>query len=82
MKHIVAINASPRTTWNTALLVREAAEGAASEDAEVTVFDLYRLEKFTGCVSCFGCKLPEHQGMCVLRDGLSLCWRRSAKRMG
>lgn len=71
MKHIVAINASPRTTWNTASLVREAAEGAASEDAEVTVFDLYRLEKFTGCVSCFGCKLPEHQGMCVLRDGLT-----------
>ena len=28
MKHIVAVNASPRNTWNTASLVRAAAEGA------------------------------------------------------
>ena len=71
MKKIVAINASPRTTWNTATLVREAAKGAETEGAEVQVFDLYRLEKFTGCISCFGCKLPEHQGVCVCKDGLT-----------
>ena len=71
MKKIIAINGSPRSGWNTDILVREAAAGAASAGAEVEVIDLYRLEKFTGCVSCFGCKLPEHQGECVCRDGLA-----------
>ena len=71
MKKIVVINASPRTSWNTSSLVREAAKGAESEGAEVKVFDLYKLEKFTGCISCFGCKLPEHQGICVYKDGLA-----------
>ena len=71
MKKIIAINASPRTAWNTATLVREAAKGAESEGAQVKVFDLYKLEKFTGCISCFGCKLPEHLGVCVCRDGLT-----------
>ena len=71
MKKIVAINASPRTTWNTATLVREAAKGAEAEGAEVKVFDLYKSEKFTGCISCFGCKLPEHLGVCVCKDGLT-----------
>lgn len=71
MKKIVVINASPRATWNTGLLIREAAKGAESEGAEVKVFDLYKLDKFTGCISCFGCKLPEHQGVCVYKDGLT-----------
>ena len=71
MKKILAINASPRATWNTSSLVREAAKGAESEGAEVKIFDLYKLEKFTGCISCFGCKLPEHQGVCVYKDGLA-----------
>ncbi|MBR6789546.1 MAG: flavodoxin family protein [Oscillospiraceae bacterium] len=71
MKKIVAINASPRLSRNTGTLVREAAGGAESAGAEVRVFDLYRLEKFTGCVSCFGCKLPEHQGICIHKDGLA-----------
>lgn len=71
MKKIVAINASPRVSWNTGSLVREAAKGAEAEGAEVKVFDLYKLEKFTGCISCFGCKLPEHQGICIYKDGLA-----------
>ena len=71
MKRIIAINASPRATWNTSSLVREAAKGAESEGAEVKIFDLYKLEKFTGCISCFGCKLPEHQCVCVYKDGLA-----------
>lgn len=71
MKKIVAINGSPRAAWNTGTLVREAARGAEAEGAEVKVFDLYKLEKFTGCISCFGCKLPEHEGVCVCRDGLT-----------
>ena len=71
MKKIVAINASPRKDWNTGSLVREAAKGAKLNGAEVTIFDLYKLEKFTGCISCFGCKLPEHQGVCIYKDGLA-----------
>ena len=68
---IVAINASPRVEWNTGTLVREAAKGAEAAGAEVKIFDLYKLEKFTGCISCFGCKLSEHQGVCIYKDGLA-----------
>ncbi|MDD3222863.1 MAG: flavodoxin family protein [Clostridia bacterium] len=71
MKKIIAINASPRVSWNTGTLVREAAKGAESMGAEVKVFDLYKLEKFTGCISCFGCKLPAHKGICIYKDGLA-----------
>lgn len=71
MKKIVVINASPRINWNTSQLVMEAANGAKSEGAEIKLYDLYRLEKFTGCISCFGCKLPEFQGKCICKDGLS-----------
>ena len=70
MKKIVAINGSPRSGWNTDILVREAVAGAAAAGAEVEMIDLYRLEKFTGCISCFGCKTEAHQGRCVCRDGL------------
>ena len=71
MKKIVAINCSPRSTWNTATLIREAARGAQAQGAEVEVIDLYKLEKFTGCVSCFGCKLPDNLGKCIYKDGLN-----------
>jgi len=70
MKKIIAINGSPRSGWNTDILVCEAAAGAASGGAEVEIIDLYKREKFTGCVSCFGCKLEDHLGQCVCRDGL------------
>ena len=42
-----------------------------AQGAEVTVIDLYKLEKFTGCVSCFGCKLPDNLGKCICKDGLA-----------
>ena len=71
MKKIVVINASPRINWNTSQLVREASQGAKSEGAEIKLYDLYRLEKFTGCISCFGCKLPDFQGKCICKDGLA-----------
>ena len=71
MKKIVAINASPRKEWNTGTLVREAARGAESEGAEVKVYDLYELDRFTGCVSCFECKLGDNKGKCMNEDGLT-----------
>ena len=45
MKKIIAVNGSPRTGWNTDILVREAAAGAASAGAQVEVINLYDLEK-------------------------------------
>ena len=71
MRKIIAINASPRTGWNTATLVHEAARGAEAEGAEVKVIDLYSLDRFAGCISCFGCKLPASLGKCVYKDALA-----------
>ena len=71
MKQIIAINGSPRSGWNTDILIREVAAGAESEGAKVEVIDLYKLEKFTGCVSCFGCKSEAHLGECIYQDGLA-----------
>jgi len=71
MPTIVAINASPRTSWNTATLVRDAAQGAQEAGAEVQYFDLYKLEPYQGCRSCFACKRGQTAGRCVYPDGLT-----------
>ena len=71
MKKIIAINASPRVKWNTAQLVRAAAEGAADAGAEVEVVDLYSLDAFMGCRSCFACMTEKCYGTCTYKDGLS-----------
>ena len=70
-KKIVAINAGPRKGWNTDTLIDKAIEGAKSAGAEVVKFDLFRLEKYTGCISCFGCKKEQFKGHCICRDGLT-----------
>ena len=70
-KKIIAVNASPRKGWNTDTLVTEAAKGAESKGAEIEKFDLYSLEKYTGCISCFGCKTEKFMGKCICRDGLT-----------
>ena len=70
-RKIVAVNAGPRKGWNTDTLISEAARGAESAGAVVEKFDLFRLEKYTGCVSCFGCKKEKNKGRCVCRDGLA-----------
>lgn len=71
MKKIIAINGSPRTNFNTATLIKDAADGARQAGADVEIFDLYRLEKYSGCVSCFVCKLAPNKGRCVIKDGLA-----------
>ena len=55
-KKIVVVNAGPRKGWNTDTILTEASKGAESAGAEIVRFDLFRLEKYTGCISCFGCK--------------------------
>lgn len=52
---IVAINGSPRKSWNTAQMLQQALKGAESVGAETEIINLYDLE-FRGCISCFGCK--------------------------
>ena len=69
-KNVVAINASPRKGWNTDALVSEAARGAEEAGATVQKFDLYKLERFTGCISCFGCKREKNKGRCICKDAL------------
>ncbi len=69
-KKIVVVNAGPRKGWNTDTLLTEAAKGAESAGAEIVRFDLFRLEKYTGCISCFGCKKEKFKGQCICRDGL------------
>ena len=70
-KKIIAVNAGPRKGWNTDTLLAEAVRGAESAGAEVEKFDLFRLERYTGCISCFGCKKEKNKGCCVCRDGLT-----------
>lgn len=70
-KKIVVINAGPRKGWNTDTLISEAARGAEAAGAEVVRFDLFRLERYTGCISCFGCKKERFKGHCICRDGLT-----------
>ena len=70
-KKIIAVNAGPRKGWNTDTLISEAIKGAESLGAEVQRFDLFRLEKYTGCISCFGCKKERFKGHCICKDGLT-----------
>lgn len=70
-KRIIAVNAGPRKGWNTDTIITEASKGAESTGAIVERFDLFRLEKYTGCISCFGCKKEKFKGRCICRDGLT-----------
>lgn len=70
-KKIIAVNAGPRKGWNTDTLIDEAIRGAESEGAEVEKFDLFKLDKYTGCISCFVCKKEQFKGHCIVKDGLT-----------
>ena len=70
-KRIIVVNAGPRMGWNTDALLQEAANGASMNGAEILRFDLFRLERYTGCISCFGCKKEKFKGRCICRDGLT-----------
>ncbi len=70
-KKIVVVNAGPRKGWNTDTLITEAAKGAESGGAVIERFDLFRMERYTGCISCFGCKKEKFKGHCICRDALT-----------
>jgi len=69
---VLAINGSPRKTWNTATLLNKALEGAASVGAETEIIHLYDLN-YKGCTSCFACRLKggESYGNCGYKDELT-----------
>jgi multimeric flavodoxin WrbA len=69
---VIGINGSPRKKWNTAQLLTKALEGAASQGADTRLVHLYDLD-FTGCASCFACKLIDgpSNGRCARKDDLS-----------
>ena len=70
-KRIIVVNAGPRKGWNTDTLIKEAAKGAEDAGATIEYFDLFKLEKYSGCISCFGCKKEKNKGHCICRDGLT-----------
>lgn len=70
---VYAINGSPRKNKNTATLLKKALEGvkASNPDAETEIINLYDLN-YTGCKSCFACKLIDGKsyGKCAVKDDL------------
>lgn len=74
---VMAFNGSPRKTWNTATLLKNALKGAGSCGAETELIHLYDLE-FKGCISCFACKTigGKSYGRCAVKDGLTPILRK------
>ena len=72
MMQVLAVNGSPRKTKNTASILKSMCKGAASGGAQTQLVHLYGL-KYSGCVSCFKCKLVggKSYGRCALRDELT-----------
>lgn len=69
---VMAINGSARKEWNTAAILKNALEGAASRGAETTLVNLYDLT-YQGCISCFSCKTRggNSYGKCAVKDDLT-----------
>lgn len=72
MKKIFAINGSPRNNGNTAVILQEVLAGAASAGVETELLNLGTLH-FSGCRSCFACKLKRGKcyGKCAVQDELT-----------
>ncbi|MDU9375759.1 hypothetical protein McpSp1_03380 [Methanocorpusculaceae archaeon Sp1] len=68
---VLAFNGSPRKSWNTATLLKNALEGAEAIGAETELIHLYDLN-YKGCKSCFACKMigGKSYGKCAVSDDL------------
>ena len=69
---VIAVNGSPRKTWNTAQMLESALRGAESVGAETKLYHLADMD-FIGCISCCMCKKlgnPDF-GKCNFKDGLT-----------
>lgn len=69
---VLAINGSPRKTWNTADMLEAALEVAAAQGAETEYIHLYDYN-CKGCRSCFACKRigSPSLGKCAVQDDLT-----------
>ena len=67
----VFINGSPRRNQNTFKMLDAARKGAESAGADTEMIQLFASE-FTGCKSCFACKLKNSKtnGLCAVKDAL------------
>jgi len=65
------VDGGPRKNNNTAQMLQSAMKGASEAGAEVTMIRLYE-HHYTGCVSCFACKLKDAttDGVCAIKDDL------------
>lgn len=72
MKKIYAVNGSPRSNGNTAKILQSALKGAESQGVKTELINLGELN-FSGCKSCFCCKLKKspNEGRCALQDDLT-----------
>ena len=66
----IAVNCSPRVDQNTYRMVRAALDSCAEAGFETEHYNLYQNGRFTGCLSCFGCKRAPHEGECIVNDGM------------
>lgn len=68
---VIGINGSPRKDWNSAQMLDHALHGAKESGADIERIDLIDLH-FSGCQSCFACKLKDGKsfGRCVAADEL------------
>lgn len=65
------VSGSPRKNCNTGKMLESAMKGASEAGAETTYVRLYDLN-FSGCRSCFACKLKNAttDGVCIIKDDL------------
>ena len=73
MKTIIIIDGGPRKNFNTAAILQQFVEGAASVSSEINVktVRLYALD-YKGCMSCMACKLKGRaSNVCKFKDALT-----------
>ena len=73
MKTIIIIDGGPLKNFNTAAILQQFAEGAASVSSEINVktVRLYALD-YKGCMSCMACKLKGRaSNVCKFKDALT-----------
>jgi len=75
--YVLAFNGSPRKNSTTAMLLRKALEGAASQGAETELIQLNQLS-MKGCQGCFTCKKRggKSYGKCVQKDDMTSLYKR------
>ena len=75
MTRVVAIYGSPRREGNTALLLREAVQGAREMGADVEEVVLRDL-KMSPCMEIYGCK---NAGRCAINDDFQKVYDRTKR---